>query len=150
MPPVSSPDGRALLVVSAIATLVGVTLFILANRIAKPFVDSLAGASSPPSIEMRLRLAANALREARDVMTTVERELQARQARLETLSAEYKQAEELAAVNRDAAAALRMELLHVVKGESRRTFWLTIAAGIPVAVAGAVIAAYLLGLASSH
>jgi len=80
-----------------------------------------------PSIEARLEGATRALHQASEVMQEVERELRTREGRLEKLRADYNQAEELASINKQAAEAIRNELAQVVKGESRRSFWLTIA-----------------------
>jgi hypothetical protein len=120
---------------------------LLTARMAE--LRAVAGALPSP-IESRLQAAIGAIQEARDLMIEVERVLRERQARLESLSAQYAQAEQLALVNRQAALALRDELEQVVKGETRRALWLSVAAGLPIGVAAAFIGAYLLGLATSH
>jgi hypothetical protein len=104
----------------------------------------------PLSIEARLRLATEALQEARNIMSDVEGELRARQTRLAALTAEYVQAQELASVNREAASAIRRELAQGVGSRDRRALWLSIATGIPIAIGGAVLGGYLLGLAAGH
>jgi hypothetical protein len=135
----------ALLVLAAFSAFSALAAGVAALR-----EDLATLSSAPPAIDERLQGATRALQEARNLMAELERELQARQTRLEALSAEYQQAEQLAQVNREAAAALRQELGQVVKGESRRMFWFSSLSGIPLGVAAGLISAWLLGLFGRH
>jgi hypothetical protein len=105
---------------------------------------------SAPSIETRLERATSALREVSDVMSGVERELRTRQARLEALSAEYKQAQKLASINQEAAEAIRQELAVVVKGEGRRSFWLSIVVTAVITLTIGVVAGVAAILVVQH
>ena len=97
----------------------------------------------PPSIEDRLEQAANAMQDAAEVVSEVERELRERHVRLEALALAHKEAQALARVDQETAAAIRTELASVVRREGRRSFWSNIATsaliGFVVGVAAGVV-----------
>jgi hypothetical protein len=106
------------------------------------------------TIEDHLRTVMRSLQDASNVIVTVERELRARQARLDRLSAQYSQVERLASVNREAADAIRSELMQLVRAEGRRSFWLgifvTAVVSVPVGILTGIVAILLMQRFGSH